>query len=388
MSGPLPARPVPTETPTARTPIRFDGGLLGSMLPPIVALMIAMVVGDLLILSYGESPAMVYRLLLEGTWGNWYGFGQVLFKTTTLLCTGLAFALAARAGLFNVGAESQLAMGGFAAAMVGIYLPSETPALLAIPMCILAAMVAGAVVGFVPGVLRARFGASEVIVTIMLNFIVLALLNYLLTAHLAVSETLHTAPMSSGTVARLSESFGVFRGSAANWTILVALAAAVLSWWFLFRTRSGYELRAVGLQPDAAEYAGIRVPRVIVIAMMISGALAGLGGINFVLGYKGYYEEGFAAGSGFLGIAVALVGRNHPFGIVLSALLFATLSQGGLAVNAVVPKQLVDILQAVVILAVVTAVPEVQRQIRSAASGAARRLGGAPAASTETGARS
>jgi simple sugar transport system permease protein len=316
----------------------------------------------------------VYRLLLEGTWGNWYGFGQVLFKTTTLTCTGLAFALAARAGLFNVGAESQLAAGGFAAAMAGLFLPAGLHPVLAVPVCILAAMAAGALVGFIPGALRARFGASEVIVTIMLNFIVLALLNYLIATHLAMPETLHTEPLVVGTVPRLAESFGVFRGSAANWTILVTLFSALVSWWYLFRTRPGYELRATGLQPEAAEYGGVNVSRVIIGSMMISGALAGLGGINFVLGYKGYYEEGFAAGSGFLGIAVALVGRNHPFGIVIAALLFATLSQGGLAVNAIVPKQLVDILQAVVILSVATAVPEVQRQIRVAAAAVVRSL--------------
>jgi simple sugar transport system permease protein len=174
--------------------------------------------------------------------------------------------------------------------------------------------------------------------------------------------------MRAGFVPRLGATFAVFAGSAANWTIVVALVAAVFAWWKLFRTRSGYELRAVGLQPDAAEYGGIPVPRTWFRAMVWSGAFAGLGGINFVLGYKHYYEEGFAAGSGFLGIAVALVGRNHPLGIVVAALLFATLSQGGLAVNALVPKQLVDILQAVVILAVATAVPEVQRLLRKSAA--------------------
>jgi len=339
-----------------------------AMLAPLLAVAVAMVVGDLLILTYGESPATVYHLLLEGTWGNWYGFGQVLYKTMTLTCTGLAFAYAGRAGLFNVGAEGQLAAGGFAAALLGLWLPAATPAVLAILLCIAAAMIAGGAVGAVPGVLRARFGASEVIVTIMLNFVVLAMLNYAVASHLSVPETLHTEAMRAGFVPRLGETFAVFAGSAANWTIVIAVVAAVFAWWKLFRTRSGYELRAVGLQPDAAEYGGIPVPRTWFRAMVWSGAFAGLGGINFVLGYKHYYEEGFAAGSGFLGIAVALVGRNHPIGIVMSALLFATLSQGGLAVNALVPKQLVDILQAVVILAVATAVPEVQRLLRKSAA--------------------
>ncbi len=344
-----------------------------ALLAPVLAVAIAMVVGDLLILTYGESPGTVYSLLLEGTWGNAYGFGQVMYKTMTLICTGLAFAYAARAGLFNVGAEGQLAAGGFAAAIIGLLLPAATPALVAVLLCTAGAMGAGAVTGAVPGVLRARFGASEVIVTIMLNFIVLALLNYAVASHLAVPETLHTEVMQAGFVARLGTWLPAFAGSAANFTIVAALVAAVVAWWVMFRTRSGYELRAVGLQPDAAEYGGVNVPRTWLRAMIWSGAFAGLGGINFVLGYKHYYEEGFAAGSGFLGIAVALVGRNHPIGIIAAALLFATLSQGGLAVNALVPKQLVDILQAVVILAVATTVPEVQRLLQRAASAAVRR---------------
>ncbi len=346
---------------------------MSAALAPLVALAIAAVVGDLLILSFGQAPATVFRLLVEGTWGNWYGLGQVLYKATTLTCTGLAFALAGRAGLFNVGAEGQLAMGGFAAAVTGLVLPASTPAVLATALCLVAAMSTGAAVGAVPGALRARFGASEVIVTIMLNFVVLALLNWLVAAKIHVPETLHTPPILAGSVPRIAEQFPVFHGSAANWTLLVAIAAALANTWYLFRTRAGYELRAVGLQPDAAEYGGVRVARVLFTTMCLSGALAGLGGMNFVLGYKGYYEEGFAGGAGFLGIAVALVGRNHPLGILLAALLFATLSQGGLAVNALVPKQLTDILTAVVILSVATAVPEVQRLLRDAATAAVSR---------------
>jgi simple sugar transport system permease protein len=343
-----------------------------AVLPPLVAVAIALVVGDLLILTFGQSPGAVYGLLLEGTWGNAYGFGQVLYKATTLTFTGLAFAIGARAGLFNIGGESQLAAGGFAAALVGLALPVGTPGLLAVPLCILAAGLGGGVVGAVPGVLKARFGASEVIVTIMLNFVVLALLNYVIATHLHVQETLHTPEIHAGGVARLSDLSTAFRGSAANLILLLALATAAAAWWFLFRTRAGYELRAVGLQPDAAEYGGVNVGGVWWRALALSGAVAGLGGLNYVLGYKQYYEEGFAAGSGFLGVAVALVGRNHPAGIVIAALLFATLSQGGLAVNALVPKQMVEVLQAVVILAVVTAVPEVRRVLRAAARPATR----------------
>ena len=338
-----------------------------ALLPPLVALMVAVVVGDILILIFGQSPGAVYRMLLEGTWGNWYGFGQVLYKATTLTCTGLAVAVGIRAGVFNIGAESQLAAGAFVAALVGLSLPGGTPAFVAIALCLVGALAGGGAVGFVPGVLKAKFGASEVIVTIMLNFVVLALLNYAVSAHLHVPETLHTPDViASARVPRFADFVTIFRGSAANLTILLAVAAVVASWWYLFRTRGGFELRATGLQPEAAEYGGVNTGRVWMKAFAISGALAGLGGLNYVLGYKGYYEEGFATGSGFLGIAVALVGRNHPVGVVFAALLFATLSQGGLAVNAIVPKEMVEVLQAIVILAVVSSVPEVRRLLRVA----------------------
>jgi general nucleoside transport system permease protein len=370
-----------TPTPAASSAASDRGSRRASIeeavLPPLVALLLAAVIGDVLILTFGQSPGAVYRLLLEGTWGNAYGFGQVLYKATTLVFTGLAVALGLRAGLFNIGAESQLAAGGFCAALVGLLLPGGIPALLCLPIYILAAALGGGAVGAVPGVLKARFGAHEVIVTIMLNFIVLALLNYLTSTRFHVPDTLHTAEIRSGALPRLSDMSSAFQGSAANVTILLAILAAIAFGWFLFRTRRGFELRAVGLQPRAAEYAGVHVGSVTWRALAISGAIAGIGGLNYVLGYKHYYEEGFATGAGFLGIAVALVGRSHPVGVCLAALLFATLSQGGLAVNALVPKQMVDVLQAVVILAVATSVPEVRRLLlgarRTGAPGSAAR---------------
>ncbi len=331
------------------------------ILPTLVALAVAAVIGDVLILSVGQSPAAVYGLLIDGTWGNGYGFGQVLYKATTLTFTGLAVTLGLRAGLFNIGAEGQLAFGGFAAALTGLWLPVGTPALLAVPLCVLGAALGGALVGAVPGALKARFGASEVIVTIMLNFIVLAMLNWIVATKLHVPELLHTPEIHAGAVPRLSGVIAAFHGSAANFIVLLALAAALFVGWYLFRTREGYELRGVGLQPAAAEYGGVKVGRIWFRALVLAGALAGLGGTNYVLGYKQYYEEGFAAGAGYLGIAVALVGRNHPLGVLFAAFLFATLSQGGLAVNAVVPKQMVEVLTAVVIIAVAASVPEVRR---------------------------
>src|SRR5262245_39462535 len=211
---------------------------------PLVALLIAALVGDVLILSFGQSPGDVYRLLIEGTWGNAYGLGQVLYKATTLTFTGLSVALGLRAGLFNIGAEGQLAAGGFAAAITGLLLPAGTPVALAAPFCMLAAFVGGGVVGAVPGALKARFGASEVIVTIRINFIGLAFLNWVVSAKLHVGESLHTPNIHAGALPRLADFAEPFHGSAANATILLAGAAAVAVGWFLFRTRAGYDLRA------------------------------------------------------------------------------------------------------------------------------------------------
>jgi ABC-type uncharacterized transport system permease subunit len=312
-----------------------------ALFPVLVGALVALVVGDVLILGVGQSPAEVYRLLLEGTWGNPYGFAQVLYKATTLTFTGLAVALALRAGLFNIGAEAQLALGGFAASVMGLVLPVSVPAPLAIIACVIAAGMGGAVGGAVPGALNA--------------FVVLFFLNWVVTAHLHVAETVHTPAFTNGTVPRLSAVIPAFRGSAANATVLLAIAAAVVTGWLVFRTRYGYELRAVGLSPDAAEAAGIVLPRVRVATFTLAGALAGMGGTNFVLGYKHYYEDGFTGGAGLIGIAVALAGRAHPIGIMLAALAFATLSQGGLAIHALVPKQMADILQGVVILAIAIA---------------------------------
>ena len=202
-----------------------------ALFPPAVALLVALICGDLLILSYGQSPAAVSRLLLEGTWGNAYGFGQVLYKATTLAFTGLAVSFGLRAGLFNIGSESQLAAGGFAAALAGLALPVGTPLVLALPICMIAAGLAGGAVGSVPAYLKTRFGAHEVIVTIMLNFIVLALLNWFIAGHLHVPETLHTPEIHAGVLPRLSDLSSTFHGSAANLALVVALIVAIAVWF-------------------------------------------------------------------------------------------------------------------------------------------------------------
>lgn len=314
----------------------------------LIALLVAMIAGSILILIVGESPAHVYGLLVKRTWGDAYGFGQVLFKTTPLIMTGLSVALAFRVGLFNIGAEGQMVVGSFATALCGLALPEGTPWLVAVPLCVVAGMMAGGFLGAIPGVLKARYGAHEVINTIMLNFIAMAVVLWLGNAFLFLPSTTHTQEVIEG--ARLGN-LG-FRGSAANTSVLLAIAAAVAVHFFLQQTRRGFEWRAVGLSPRGAENGGIDVGASIIGGMVAAGALAGAVGANYVLGYKHYFEEGMGRGVGFMGIAVALLGRNHPIGIIAAALLFGTLSQGGLAVSEFVPKELVDVLQAVIILSV------------------------------------
>lgn len=316
-----------------------------------LALLAAFVAGSLLIWAIGESPLGIYELLLSTTWGTRYGIGQVLARATPLVLTGLSVAIAFRAGLFNIGAEGQLAAGSFAAAVCGAALPAATPGPIAIVLCILAAMIAGGLIGALPGLLKARYGAHEVINTIMLNFIVSAVVLWLGNKWFFVAYTTHTAR-----IAPSAELGGLgFPGSAANTSLFFALLVALAIHLFITRTRRGFEWRTVGHNPRAAENAGVNVPSVIVGAMTLSGALAGAAGVHYVLGYKHYFERDIGSGAGVTGIAVALLGRNHPAGIVIAALLFGTLSHGGLEVSERVPKELVEILRAVIILAVAVA---------------------------------
>ena len=316
-----------------------------------LALLAAFVAGSALIWIIGESPLGIYRLLISTTWGTSYGIGQVLAKATPLIFTGLSVALAFRAGLFNIGAEGQLSAGSFAAAACGAILPAGAPGPLAVLACVAAAMTAGGLVGAIPGALKARYGAHEVINTIMVNFIVSAVVLWMGNKWFFVAHTTHTARIVESSHLR---NLG-FPGSAANTSLFLALLLALGVHGFVTRTRRGFEWRAVGHNPRAAENAGVSVRAAVIGAMTLSGALAGAAGTHYVLGYKHYFERDIGSGVGFMGVAVALLGRNHPLGIVIAALLFGTLSHGGLEVSEHVPKQLVEILQAVIILAVAVA---------------------------------
>jgi ABC-type uncharacterized transport system permease subunit len=330
---------------------------------PVIAVALALAVGAVFILAIGEHPIEIYALMFRESFGTGYGLGQTLFKATPLLFTGLAVALGFRAGMFNIGVEGQLYLGGFAAALAGLACAS-----LAWPLPLAAALIAaaaaGALWGAIPGMLKARFGAHEVINTIMLNFIAFALVSFLGRPRFEPA-TVRTAELpASATLARLDLLWPALKGSPANLSLLLGLALAVGVGLLLFRTRLGYELRAVGLNPSAAEYGGIGVGRTQAIAMALSGAVAGLGGVNFVLGYKHYFELGFSAGAGFIGIAVALIGRNHPLGVIVASVFFGALSYGGLVINQRVPKELVEVLQALVILLAICAHEAVERAAR------------------------
>ena len=338
--------------------------LLGlRVLPVLWAALVAMAIASVLTRLYHQSPLAVYRLLLAGTWGSSYGIGQVLFKTTPLLFTGCAVAVALRAGLFNVGGEGQLITGALGTALCGAALPPGTPAWVAIPLALLCGFGGGAAIGALPGLFKWWAGAHEVIVTILLNFIVRAILIGM-GAHLFVKESVHTAEViGAARLSRLSSFVPALHGSAVNMALGLGLVTVALFAFLLGRTRLGFALRTVGQNPDAAQAAGLHLGRVRTLAMLLSGGIAGLGGANFVLGYKYYYEDGFSSGVGYLGIAVAVLGQSRPLGVVLAALLFGTLSQGGLAVNALCPRELMDVLSAVMILAVATFTPEVRRLI-------------------------
>lgn len=327
-----------------RARISLVTGLLGTLFVLGVASAFALVAGT--------SPARFFTELLRGTLLSPYGIGQTLFKATPLIFTGLAVALPLRAGLFNIGAEGQLIVGAFAAAWVGV-VASPLPGVVVALVAVFAAFLCGAAWGGIAGAMKRRFGAHEVITTIMLNFVAAALTGYVVTYHFAVPETIHTPAVDAGAwLPKLGEMWPAARGSTANLAFPVALCVALTVGGLLWRSVPGFELRAVGLGARAAEAGGIVAGRTHLAALAIGGGCAGLVGVNEVLGYRHYFQTDFSEGWGFMGIAVALLGRNHPAGVVMAALLFGALSHGGLVVNHLVPREIVGVIQAVVILTV------------------------------------
>jgi simple sugar transport system permease protein len=322
-----------------------------------IALLASIAIGSLLMLIAGTAPGHVWWAMVTRTASDPYLLGQVLYKATGLALTGLSVALALDAGLFNIGAEGQLTAGVLACALAGAALPGGTPAVIAIPVCVLAAAAAGGVIGGAIGGLRVTRGAHEVITSIMFNAIVAGLALYLGNRVIFRGGTTRGGAIAAG--AELPQ-LGL-GGSSANASLVIAALAVALVWWLRSRTTWGQAWRAVGQSPEAARTTGISVGKVQLLVMTGSGALAGLAAANFVMGHKHAFEEGLGRGTGLLGISAALLGRMHPVGVAIAALVLGFLSSGGLAVADLVPKELTEMLQGVVVLAVAAAGPWVRR---------------------------
>lgn len=330
-----------------------------AVLVPLISLLLAAALSALVILGIGEDPVAAFKLMVDGALMRSSGWGYTLYYATNFIFTGLAVAVAFHARLFNIGGEGQAMLGGLGVALAALYIPWPhwTLALLG---CSVAAALFGALWAWIPAVLQAKRGSHVVITTIMFNFIAAGVLNLVLVNYLRPVGSMDPATAKFPAATHLptfQEMFStagapLFRGSPANITFFLALVACVLVWLLIWRTRLGYEIRAMGHSESAARYAGISPVRITIITMLISGALAGLMSINTTQGEAERLIMNAVEGAGFIGIAVALMGRSHPFGVLLAALLFGFLYQGGaeLALWTNIPRELIVVIQALVIL--------------------------------------
>ncbi|MBB4066476.1 ABC transporter permease [Gellertiella hungarica] len=329
-------------------------------LMPLLNLTLAFVISGLVVWLIGENPFEAVKLLLIGALGRGEGIGFTLFYATNFIFTGLSVAVAIHAGLFNIGSEGQAYLGGLGAALVALALDNYLPWYATMPFAILGAAAAGAAWAFIPAWLQAKRGSHIVITTIMFNFIGAALMVYLLVNVLIVPGKM--APetrtfLEGGQLPKLDwlmELFGLKLGAAPfNFSFIIALVMCVVVWFLIWRTKFGYEMRTLGISPSAASYAGIPYARTVIITMLISGGLAGMMALNPVMGASARLQVEFVGGAGFVGIAVSLMGRNHPLGIVLAALLFGILYQGGGELSFDMPnitRDMIVVIQGLVIL--------------------------------------
>ncbi len=339
--------------------------ILDAALVPFLAIFTAILVGALLIYWVKGDPMLAYQGLIEGSFGSpelgWEKSAKAISETavwaTPYILGGLAVALAFKAGLFNIGGEGQLALGATTAALIGYALPEwlgmEIPAFIHLPLTILAGMAAGALWAGIVGYLKAYTGGHEVINTIMMNYIALNSISFLLNGPMKdkspTNVIARTPEIAEG--ARIAQLFDI-PGIRVHWGFILALLVAFLVWWLLNKTTLGFEIRTVGANPDAAKYAGMNVKRIIIISMMLSGMLAGLAGTVEVTGLNYRHELGFSIGYGFDAIAIALLGKSHPLGIVLAAILFAAMRNGATRMQFLtqMPVDLISMLQALILL--------------------------------------
>ena len=326
---------------------------------PVLNLLVAFAVSGLIVMLIGESPWEVVRILVWGAFGFEEAIGYTLFYATSFIFTGLAVAVAFHCGLFNIGGEGQAYIGGLGMALVCLYL-DFLPFALIVPAAIVGAALFGAAWAFVPAWLQAYRGSHIVITTIMFNFIAASVMVYLLVNVMARPGTMEPESRDFALHTRLPLMHDVLgavgidvAASPLNLSFVWALVCCAVVWLFIWHTRAGYRLRTAGASPPAARYGGISPPREIVVAMLVSGALAGCMSLNELMGVQHRLVLEFTAGFGFAGIAVALMGRGHPVGIVLASILFGALYQGGAELSFEIPRitrDMVVVIQGLVIL--------------------------------------
>ncbi|KIN71397.1 ABC transporter permease [Sulfitobacter guttiformis] len=329
------------------------------ILVPLISLFLAAVLSALVILAIGEDPVAAVKMMVTGALGSTYGWGYTLYYATNFMFTGLAVSIAFHARLFNIGGEGQAALGGLGVALACLYIPWPHWSLALVGAAVAAGLF-GAAWAAIPAYLQAKRGSHIVITTIMFNFIAASLLNYVLVNMLRPKgsmdpaterfpETVHL-PTLHDMLAPIGIEFS--RAAPANVSLLVAVAACVFLWFLIWRTRLGYEIRSFGNSESAARYAGMPPVKIIMVTMVISGALAGMMAINNVMGEAERLVLNSVEGAGFIGIAVALMGRSHPLGVFIAAILFGFLYQGGaeLALWTSIPRELIVVIQALVIL--------------------------------------
>jgi len=336
---------------SARTARLMDVALQVAM--PFAAVLFAVLVGSVIIWAAGYDAVAAFSALFIGAFGGPRQIGETIMRSTPLIFTGLAVAFAFRAGLFNIGAEGQLFIGGLVVAWLGLML-AGLPMLVAVPIMLVAAAIGGAAWAFIPAILKARVGAHEVITTMMFTFIARYLVSWIALGPLKAPGPIPQTPQlpPSALIPKFAEVLPFLGTGRAHLGFLVAVLVAVAVWLFYKYTVTGYELRAVGFNPDAAENGGISVARSTVIALCASGAIAALAGAVEVMAVQGKLFDQFSSGFGFTGIAVALLAKNNPLGVIPAAILFGAMSAGGgtMELASGVSPRIVDIIQALVIL--------------------------------------
>lgn len=328
---------------------------LDAVLIPFLAILTAVVLGGIIIALVRGNPFLAYYGLLDGSFGSAKALSETAVWATPYIFGGLAVALAFKGGLFNIGAEGQLALGATISALVGYALPGwlgfDLPTIIHLPLAIIVGMAAGAFWAAIVGFLKAYTGGHEVINTIMMNYIALNTISFLLNGPMKDKDP-NNVIARTPLIADSARIPTIFDGLRVHWGFVFALLVAFLVWWMLNKTTLGFEIRTVGANPDAAKYAGVNVKRTIILTMAISGMLAGLAGTIEVTGLNYRHELGFSIGYGFDAIAIALLGKSHPLGVVLAAILFAAMRNGATRMQFLtqMPVDLISMLQALILL--------------------------------------